>query len=386
MRGYNQIIALDTKKKTIRVQSGATWEQIQNYINQYGLSVRVMQSSNIFTVGGSLSSNVHGRNLYHGPLIETVNSFRLLTAEGRIINVSREENSELFGLVIGGFGLFGVILDVDLKLIDNKIYQVDTFETNYKEFPDLFHKKVLSQPKTDLAIARLSIDSKNLFHEMYVTTYSKTDRKGSKQLYTLQTEQNIKRNKFLLNLARQYDWGKSLVWFIQKKAAPSNQFISRNNAMRPEVKFLEYHSSNDTDILQEYFVPVEQFPSFVDQMRTIIQKENVNVLNATVRYIRENKEATLSYSKQDGFAIVILINQKLFKEGYVHTEQVTRQLVDAVLQNKGTYYLTYQLYPTSEQLRKAYPHANSFFEKKRKYDPNELFMNMFYEKYANSQK
>lgn len=51
----------------IRVQSGATWAQIQDYINPYGLSIRVMQSSNIFTIGGSLSSNVHGRDLRHGP-------------------------------------------------------------------------------------------------------------------------------------------------------------------------------------------------------------------------------------------------------------------------------------------------------------------------------
>ncbi len=61
-----------------------------------------MQSQNIFTVGGSLSVNVHGRDIRHEALIDTVESFRLLMADGTVRNVSREENAELFPYVIGG--------------------------------------------------------------------------------------------------------------------------------------------------------------------------------------------------------------------------------------------------------------------------------------------
>ena len=119
MSAYNEILALDENEKTITVQSGTTWKQIQDFINPYGLSIKVMQSSNIFTVGGSLSSNVHGRDPKYGTIIETVDSFRLLTADGTIKEVSRTENEELFPLVIGGYGLFGVILDVTLQLTDD---------------------------------------------------------------------------------------------------------------------------------------------------------------------------------------------------------------------------------------------------------------------------
>nr|WP_234410363.1 FAD-dependent oxidoreductase [Caldalkalibacillus mannanilyticus] len=69
MTSFNQILSLDVENKRIRVQSGATWEQIQDYINPYGLSIKVMQSSNIFTVGGSLSANAHGRDVRYGPLL-----------------------------------------------------------------------------------------------------------------------------------------------------------------------------------------------------------------------------------------------------------------------------------------------------------------------------
>ena len=75
-----------------------------------------MQSSHNFTVGGSLSVNCHGWQHDRPPVASSVESFRLLKADGQIIVCSRESESELFRLVLGGYGLFGVILDVDLRL------------------------------------------------------------------------------------------------------------------------------------------------------------------------------------------------------------------------------------------------------------------------------
>ncbi|MGA3882428.1 FAD-binding protein, partial [Bacillus pumilus] len=55
MTEFRPILAFDKKKKPICVQSGATWDDIPRYVNPYGLAVKVVQSQNIFTVGGSLS-------------------------------------------------------------------------------------------------------------------------------------------------------------------------------------------------------------------------------------------------------------------------------------------------------------------------------------------
>ena len=121
MKSYNKILDFDPGKRKITVQSGVTWADIQEKINPFGLSIKVMQSQNIFTVGGSLSVNVHGRDIRYGSLIDTVDSFRLLKADGEVINVSRTENSGYFNYVIGGYGLFGVILDVTLQLAEDEL-------------------------------------------------------------------------------------------------------------------------------------------------------------------------------------------------------------------------------------------------------------------------
>jgi decaprenylphospho-beta-D-ribofuranose 2-oxidase len=56
-------------------------------------------------------------------------------------------------------------------------------------------------------------------------------------------------------------------------------------------------------------------------------------------------------------------------------------LVDITSSHGGVYYLPYQLYPTREQLVRAYPGFDLFVTTKRAYDPDELFMSRFYESY-----
>ncbi|WP_405156444.1 FAD-dependent oxidoreductase [Paenibacillus sp. FSL K6-0108] len=84
MTSYNKVLEVDVDAKKVRVQAGATWADVQRAINPYGLAVKNMQSQNIFTVGGSISVNAHGRELHQGSLIQSVDSLRLLTADGQI--------------------------------------------------------------------------------------------------------------------------------------------------------------------------------------------------------------------------------------------------------------------------------------------------------------
>ena len=83
---------------------------------QWGIAQK-QTGADTFTLGGSLSSNVHGRGLRMKPIISNIESFTLITADGKSIRCSREENSELFRLAIGGYGLFGLIDTVRLRLV-----------------------------------------------------------------------------------------------------------------------------------------------------------------------------------------------------------------------------------------------------------------------------
>jgi FAD/FMN-containing dehydrogenase len=107
---------LDEQRNILHVQGGACWSDVLRYLHERQRSLKVMQSNNSFSVGGSLSANCHGWQAASPPIASTVLAFRLLLADGTIIRCSREEHPELFSLVLGGYGLFGILIDVELSL------------------------------------------------------------------------------------------------------------------------------------------------------------------------------------------------------------------------------------------------------------------------------
>lgn len=385
MKKYNKILDYNPHEKMITVQSGTTWEDIQQKINPDHLAIRVMQSQNIFTVGGSISVNAHGRDIRYGSLIDTVESFRLLTPQGDIINVSRTENSNLFPLVIGGYGLFGIILDVTMHLTDDELYQIRSRSIDYQDYPDYFIHDVKNNENIRMHIARLSVAPDSFLRDMYVTDYELAENQNNLANYSeLKRDTLAAPQKFMLGLSRYSDWGKNLLWDMQNKlyVGQDGNYITRNNAMRGDSKFMEYDNPSKTEILQEYFVPIDEFSMYLDDLRSMLEKEELNLLNITVRYVNEDNEAVLSYAKEDMFALVLLINQGKSKKEIEKTKKVIQKMIDVTLQHDGSYYLPYYSYPTQAQMDESYPKNKEFFKQKKQFDTNELFMNLFYKEYS----
>src|SRR2546422_2242682 len=71
MRRLNRILDFSPATRTITVQAGTSWRQVQEVIDRANLSVAIMQSYANFTIGGSLSVNGHGRYVGRGPLIRS---------------------------------------------------------------------------------------------------------------------------------------------------------------------------------------------------------------------------------------------------------------------------------------------------------------------------
>jgi decaprenylphospho-beta-D-ribofuranose 2-oxidase len=398
MRGFNRVLAIDTARRTVTVESGATWDEVQRALAPRRLALKVMQSSNIFTVGGTLSANAHGRDLDLMQVVDVVERFGLLLADGRIVEVSRQQHPELFSLVIGGYGMYGVILDVTLRVTVDELYEQRAVAMDYSAFPAYFARRIKPDRSIALMLVRPSIDPDpgSFLRELVIVTWRRarpgTAATDSSKIFQLTEEAHVWRDRFFLGLSRKFDWAKALRWSLQKRVelgAGESRVVSRNNAMRPPLaplELLQYHSSHDTDIIQEYYVPVENFVPFMDRFREILLRGGMNVLSSTVRYVAPNSTPALAYAPQrETFAIIQMSNVGLSPEAQAHAQLVTGQLVDAAIENGGTYYLTYQLYPSPEQLHRAYPNAQRAFERKRFYDPEERFTSQFYQKYGRGQ-
>lgn len=371
---------LDEDNNLLHVQAGAKWEDIIPYLDRHDRSVAVMQSDNSFTVGGSLSVNCHGWQYGRPPIASTVESFRLMKADASVVRCSRSENRELFSLVLGGYGLFGVILDADLRVVPNERLRLEQFEVPLGEAVESFERKLRQKPDVEMAYARMNITPQRMFDEVLVNLFYKEG--GPIPHLAAAGSHWLPRLVFRGSAGSAF--GKEMRWSAETKIQPelTGTIFSRNQLMNDSAEWYLDRSEETTDILHEYFVGRENAGRFLTAARKIIQKHNGDLLNVTVRDVRTDKDSFLKYADQDMLAFVMFFSQPRTVAGDSQMQMMTRELVDAVLQAGGRYYLPYRLHASPSQFRRAYPQADEFFKLKRQYDPQELFQNEFYQKYG----
>ncbi|OQP64156.1 hypothetical protein A3860_22385 [Niastella vici] len=370
----------DSISNTLLVGSGALWSEIIPYLDKYNRSVAVMQSNNSFSVGGSISVNCHGWQPNSPPIASTVASFRLIRANGEIVTCSRNENRELFSLVLGGYGLFGVILDVKLHVVENKMYKTQQYVIKSCDYIREYNR--LATGKTDLGMVygRININPSHFMEEAIIGTFLIDSKAAFKPLgesgFTA-----IRRTVFRGSANSAY--GKNLRWKAEKLIAAqiNGKTVSRNQLQNEGVEVYQNTDTAYTDILHEYFIPTNSVVQFIDRLKAIIPTHKVDLLNITVRNVQKDEDTYLRYANEEVFGFVMLFNQAKTPEAENEMKALTQQLVNEAIALGGTYYLPYRLHATKEQLYKAYPQAREFFLLKKKYDSAEVFSNKFYETY-----
>lgn len=157
-------------KGRIRVGAGCTWRQILEKLSPLGLSVRAMQSYSNFSVGGSISVNAHGQDLLNNPLLESIESITLITHNGNVITLF--PSSDLFRYVVGGYGLFGVIVEAMLKMTPNISLEKRVTVINTKEYPRIL-RELIENKDCVFASARLDISPTTMFNQCISLAYYK---------------------------------------------------------------------------------------------------------------------------------------------------------------------------------------------------------------------
>jgi FAD/FMN-containing dehydrogenase len=369
--------------KSLTVGAGARWSEVLEYLDPLRLSVGVMQSNNSFSVGGSISANCHGWQFGKPPIASTVDSFRLMQADGRVVRCSRQENKELFSLALGGYGLFGVILEVDLRVVPNERYRLEQVVVPIGDAMQVFRQRIAGQPDVAMAYGRLEIVPTRFLDEAIINILHR-DPAPDGALDPLKTAESAGLRRSLFRGSADSDYGKELRWSAEARLQPhlNHTHFTRNQLLNEGVEVFQNRSAEATDILHEYFLPLDSVAAFIASARQIIPAHRGNLLNVTVRAVEADDDAFLRYADQPMIAFVMLFNQSATGAGDAQMETLTRELIDAALSAGGRYYLPYRLHATPQQFRRAYPMAGRFWELKRKYDPEGIFQNRFYQRYA----
>lgn len=369
---------VEAEGEIYRVQAGTRWHQVISALDPLGLSPKVMQSNADFGVASTFSVNAHGWPMPFGPMGSTVRSVRMVLADGSLVTASRTENPDLFAAAMGGYGLIGLITDLEVEAVPNQLL-APTFRTMPS---NAFAAAFVATASGDVPMAygRLNIDREGFFNDALLVTYAPVEgpippAQGSGFL--------SRASRLIFRAQPGNEWIKRRRWGIETgigawMAGPT----SRSSLMNEPVITLDDGDPARTDILHEYFVAPERFGDFVAAARTIIPGSYQELLNITLRWVAQDATSLLSYAP-DGprIASVLLFSQEMTLRAEADMARMTRELIDAVLGLGGSYYLPYRPHATVDQFRRCYGAADRFAALKRLVDPRLRLRNALWDTY-----
>jgi FAD/FMN-containing dehydrogenase len=374
-------VAVHAERRSYTVRAGTRWRDVIRALDPLRLSPIVMQSNHDFSVGGTLSVNAHGWPVPFGPFGSTVKSFRIMLADGTLLTCSREQNAELFRLAIGGYGLFGVIVDLELVAVPNWRLRAHPERMASDKFAKAF-VEAANASHTAMLYGRLSVARDDFLRDALMVPY-RTEGAEPTPAHAgqpLGAYSVISRNIFRAQIGSEA--GKKARWLAETQLlAKVSPLVTRNDLLNYPVADLADRGASRTDILHEYFVPPERLEDFLVGCRTIMPKHKQDLLNVTLRYLDRDSSSALAYAPEPRIAAVMLFVQSMTSEADADMQAMTEKLIEHALSLGGSFYLPYRLHATREQLRRAYPCLDEFIAAKRGYDPQLRFRNAMWDKY-----
>jgi FAD/FMN-containing dehydrogenase len=388
-RKLNRVLVFDKERGHIEVEAGMEWPELVDHLinspvgqDRWWSIAQKQTGADRLTIGGSLSSNVHGRGLRMKPLIGDVESFTLLDAEGSLRLCSRTENPDIFRLAIGGYGLFGIIYSVRLRLVPRQKMERVVEVIGIEDLISSIDQRV---------------EAGFLYGDFqYVTDEQSEDflRKGVFSCYRpvdMATTMPKKQKSVSTRV-----W-KELVYLghTQKSRAfelYANYYLTTTGQIywsdthQLAAYINDYHSSLDrrlrsvkaTEIITEIFVPRAALCDFMNDVRDDFRLHNINLIYGTIRMVERDDESFLAWARESYACVIFNLHTEHTPQGLEHSAQAFRRLIDLAIRYSGGYYLTYHRYATAAQVEACYPQFRDFLAWKKRLDPSEVFQSDWY--------
>ncbi len=392
-RKLSRALHLDRKHGIIEVEAGIEWpELIDGYLTlqngnhePWGIAQKQTGADRL-TIAGTIAANAHGRGLKMKPFIGDVESFVLVDATGAAHTCSRTENPELFRLVHGGYGLFGIVTSIQLRLAPRrKIERVVEIRT-LDSLMSAFEKRIADGFLYGDFQFSIEHDSEDFLHKGVFSCYRPVPMETpmpptEKQL----TDENWRQLLYLAHTDEKQAFNRYADYYLA-----TNGQVYWSDTHQLSIYPDNYHREIDqrlhspypaTEMITEIDVPRPALKGFLDEVREDFRKNRVELIYGTVRLIERDDESFLPWAKQPYACTIFNLHTVHSPEGLQRSEDAFRRLIDMAARRGGTYYLTYHRYATRKQVETCYPQFAEFLRLKKKYDPEERFQSDWYRHY-----
>ena len=392
MRDLNWIGPFDSRRGLLEVAAGIQWPALLDALDAMqddrdeGWTIAQKQTgADRLTIGGALAANVHGRGLTMRPFIQDVESFLLIDADAELRRCSRTENPALFGLAIGGYGLFGIIVSVTLRLVRRTKLERVVRILDMPELTAAFDGRIAEGFLYGDFQFAIDNDSPDFLRRGIFSCYKPVgpEREIPAQQHGL-SEDSWRDLLTLAHVDKAECWERYSKHYL---ATQGQLYWSHKHQL--SVYMDDYHREMEqrldacpgSEMITEVYVPRERLADFMAAAAELLRAREGNCVYGTIRLIERDDESFLAWATGDWACIIFNLHADHDDASLAHSADLFRALIDLALERGGSYYLTYHRYATREQVLAAYPQFPEFLRMKLAYDPEERFQSEWYRHY-----
>jgi FAD/FMN-containing dehydrogenase len=390
--GLDKVLKFNPDEGTIEVEAGIQWPSLLKHLLKHQRNpsrtwtfAQKQTGANRFCIGGSLGSNIHGRGLTMKPFISNIDSFTLVDAAGDLRQCSRKENSELFRAAIGGYGLFGPVYSVKLRLVPRRKLQRIVEFLDLEDLMPAFARRI--ENGFVYGDFQFSIDpaSNDYLRRGIFSCYQpvglETPIAPRKKLSTRAWQNllygaHVQPTRAFEEYSRYYHATSGNIYWSDLL-----QFNGYQDDYHAGIDRRTHAPHPASEIITEIFVPRDALLQFMAGARDDFRKNNVQIIYGTIRLIERDEESLLTWAREPHACVIFNIHTPHTEQGIQHSAAAFRRLIDSAIHHHGSYYLTYHKYASRQQMEACYPQLNAFLALKRKFDPEERFQSDWYRHY-----
>ena len=392
-RGLDQVLDFDRERGVIEVEAGLQWPGLIEWLReeqqagepQWGIAQKQTGADRL-SLGGAIAANVHGRGLTLKPIVADIESFLLVDAEGAAITCSREQNPELFRLVVGGYGLLGCVYSAKVRLVRRQVLERVVEIGSLDELMSLFDQRIADgflYGDFQFAIDPASDDflRRGVFSCYRPVEGADAPPAGQQALSTDDWQNLI----YLAHTDKARAWEVYSTHYLatsgQLYYSDAHQFADYSDGYHGPLDARLGAADPATEMITEIYVPRERLADFMAAVADDFREDATNVVYGTIRLVERDDETFLAWATDRWACIIFNICTTHTPAGIERSAEAFRRLIDRGIERGGKYYLTYHRWATREQVEACYPQFAEFLRLKREFDPDELFQSEWYRHY-----
>jgi L-gulonolactone oxidase len=362
LTNYTAVLEHDPAANTVTVQAGIPLQKLSDELDQRGLALENMGDIAYQSIAGATSTATHGTGTNFGNLSSQIIGLRLVTADGSVLECSKELNPDVFEVARVGLGALGILSTVTLQCapafrvqaleaampVDEVLSDFDGFmnSTDHVEFYWVPHTRwALTKRNTRTQeSARPRSRSKEYIDDVVLTN-------GAFGL--------------LCRLGRTWPRAIPRLAKIIPSASSQVEYTDRSDRVFTSPRLVHFYE-------MEYAIPRENIPEALNRVRALVDRLSVPIsFPVEVRVVApDDIPLSTAYGRATGYIAVHVYWGTPYDQYF--------QGVEAIMNDYGGRpHWGKMHFQTAETLAPRYPKWDAFQAVRAKLDPEGRFTNPY---------